>query len=126
MFVGTIHSYCFRLLQQHVPRYETFDVLDDNRLTAFLTREANRIGIKQLDGSLFKSIRTFLTNLDVIENELLEPHHLDDPLREIYEQLPDCPRGQPVPHLRTAYRPSVSPNSDEPDVFAAVHDPSAT
>jgi DNA helicase II / ATP-dependent DNA helicase PcrA len=28
-FVGTIHAYCFRLLQQHVPRYETFDVLDE-------------------------------------------------------------------------------------------------
>ena len=23
MFVGTIHAYCFRILQQHVPRYET-------------------------------------------------------------------------------------------------------
>jgi DNA helicase II / ATP-dependent DNA helicase PcrA len=85
MFVGTIHAYAFRILQQHVPRYETFDVLDDNRLTAFLTREANRIGIKELDGTLFKSIRTFLTNLEVIENELLEAHQLDDPLREIYE-----------------------------------------
>jgi DNA helicase-2/ATP-dependent DNA helicase PcrA len=51
MFVGTIHSYCFRILQQHVPRYETFDVLDDNRLTAFLTREVNRTGIKELDVS---------------------------------------------------------------------------
>lgn len=39
-FVGTIHAYCFRLLQQHVPRYETYDVLDEKRLTAFLTREA--------------------------------------------------------------------------------------
>lgn len=27
-FAGTIHAYCFRLLQPHVPRYETFDVLD--------------------------------------------------------------------------------------------------
>ena len=32
MFVGTIHSYCFSVLQQHVPKYETFDVLDDHRL----------------------------------------------------------------------------------------------
>jgi DNA helicase-2/ATP-dependent DNA helicase PcrA len=86
MFVGTIHAYCFRVLQQYVPRYETFDVLDDNRLTAFLTREARRIGLKELDGTLFKSIRTFLTNLEVIENELLEPHQLDDPLRGVYEQ----------------------------------------
>jgi DNA helicase-2/ATP-dependent DNA helicase PcrA len=31
LFVGTIHSYCFRLLQQEVPRYETYDVLDDNQ-----------------------------------------------------------------------------------------------
>ena len=40
LFVGTIHAYCFRLLQQRVPRYETYDVLDDNQLTAFLAREA--------------------------------------------------------------------------------------
>ncbi len=85
MFVGTIHSYCFRILQQHVPKYETYDVLDDHRLTAFMTREANTVGIKQLDGKLFKSIATFLTNLEVVENELLEPHQLDDPFREIYE-----------------------------------------
>ena len=36
LYVGTIHAYCFRLLQQVVPRYETYDVLDDNQLTAFL------------------------------------------------------------------------------------------
>src|SRR4051812_18223607 len=29
LFVGTIHAYCFRLLQVRVPRFETFDVLDD-------------------------------------------------------------------------------------------------
>jgi DNA helicase II / ATP-dependent DNA helicase PcrA len=31
LFVGTIHSFCFQLLQQRVPRYETYDVLDDNQ-----------------------------------------------------------------------------------------------
>jgi DNA helicase-2/ATP-dependent DNA helicase PcrA len=35
LFAGTIHACCFRLLQQHVPRYETFDVLDQNQLNAF-------------------------------------------------------------------------------------------
>jgi DNA helicase II / ATP-dependent DNA helicase PcrA len=25
LFVGTIHAYCFRLLQTHIPRYETHD-----------------------------------------------------------------------------------------------------
>src|SRR4051794_15323791 len=122
MFVGTIHSYCFRILQQYVPRYETFDVLDDNRLTAFLTREAQRTGIKELDGTLFKSLRTFLTNLSVIENERLGPHQLDDPLRSIYERY--CTSLEDNRFL--TYGQMVDRAVSElgrPEVFAAVHGP---
>jgi DNA helicase-2/ATP-dependent DNA helicase PcrA len=87
MFVGTIHSYCFDLLTRYVPKYEMFDVLDEHRLTAFLTREAYTIGLPQLDprNRLFAGIRAFLTNLEVIENELLEPDALEDPFRGMYE-----------------------------------------
>jgi DNA helicase-2/ATP-dependent DNA helicase PcrA len=86
MFVGTIHSYCFRILQQHVPKYETYDVLDDHRLTAFLTREAYDIGIcPKIDSKLFKAIKRFGSNVQVVENELLRPEQLDDPFREVYE-----------------------------------------
>ena len=75
LFVGTIHAFCFRLLQQRVPRYETYDVLDDNQLTAFLSREANRLNVRQLDSNnrLFASIAAFLKSVDVVENELLDP-----------------------------------------------------
>lgn len=87
-FVGTIHAYCFRLLQQHVPRYETFDVLDDRRLTAFLCREARPLHLKDLvDGRLFASIRAFLANLDVVENELIALDELEDPFRGMTEQF---------------------------------------
>jgi DNA helicase-2/ATP-dependent DNA helicase PcrA len=86
LYVGTIHAYCFRLLQTYVTRYETFDVLDENQLTAFLVREATRLQIKDVDGTLFKSIRTFLDNLDVVENELLTPDQLSDPFRSVLER----------------------------------------
>ena len=61
LFVGTIHAYCFRLLQHHVPKYETYDVLDENQLTAFVSREAWRLKIRQFDPNnrLFASIRAF-------------------------------------------------------------------
>jgi len=93
LYVGTIHAYCFRLLQQLVPRYETFDVLDENQLTAFLSREANRLGLKVLDdrSRLFTSINIFLKNVDVVENELLDPATMPDPfgtiLRDYYGTL---------------------------------------
>ena len=85
LFVGTIHAYCFRLLQTHVPRYETFDVLDDHQLTAFLAREATRLGLKQLDpkGRLFGSISRFLQGVDVIENELLDPATMPEPFGSV-------------------------------------------
>lgn len=85
LFVGTIHAYCFRLLQQHVPRYETYDVLDDNQLTAFLSREANRLGVRQLDekNRLFAGIARFLKGVDVVENELLDPTTMLGPFGEV-------------------------------------------
>ena len=93
LFIGTIHAFCFRLLQQRVPRYETYDVLDDNQLTAFLSREANRLELRQLDpqNRLFASISAFLKGVDVVENELLDPERLPDPfgtvLRAYYDTL---------------------------------------
>ncbi len=84
LFVGTIHAYCFRLLQQYVPRYETFDVLDENQLNAFIAREATQLGVKALDpdgrNRLFRSIDAFLKGLDVIENELLDVDQVPEPL----------------------------------------------
>ena len=85
LFVGTIHAYCFRLLQTRVPRYETYDVLDDHRATAFLAREATRLDLKRLDpgGRLFASISRFLQGVDVVENELLDPNDMPEPFREV-------------------------------------------
>jgi DNA helicase-2/ATP-dependent DNA helicase PcrA len=85
LFVGTIHSYCFRLLQRRVPQYETYDVLDDNRLTAFLAREGKQLGLRQLDprDRLFASIEAFARGVEVIENELLDPATMPDPFRSI-------------------------------------------
>ena len=95
LYVGTIHGYCFRLLQQRVPRYETYDVLDDDQLTAFLSREAKTLELRQLDPGgkdrLFASIAGFRQAVDVVENELLDPAVLPEPLRSVmlayYERL---------------------------------------
>lgn len=85
LFVGTIHAYCFRLLQQRVPRYETYDILDDNRLTAFLAREGKQLKLRQLDprDRLFMSIKTFAKGVEVIENELLDPATMLEPFNSI-------------------------------------------
>ena len=88
LFVGTIHSYCFRLLQQHVPKYETYDVLDENQLAAFVSREARRLNVRQFDPNnrLFASVQRFLKNVQVVDNELLDLECLPEDFRTVLEE----------------------------------------
>ena len=90
-FIGTIHAYCFRLLQRHIPKFEAYDVLDEHGLSAFLSVESNRIQLKQLNPKLFEAIRQFRANVDVVENELLAVDQLEgdfgDVVRSYYSEL---------------------------------------
>lgn len=73
LYVGTIHGYCFRLLQTYVPRFETYTPLDPNQLTNLLYREANRLGLRQFDqrNRVFSGIELFQQSVDVVENEYM-------------------------------------------------------
>lgn len=86
-YIGTIHAYCYQLLQEHAARYETYDVLDEHRLVAFLSREANILRIKDLAGQLFNSISEFVRSADVVDNELISIADLHPPFRDVVVRL---------------------------------------
>jgi ATP-dependent DNA helicase UvrD/PcrA len=121
-FVGTIHSYCFQLLQRHVPEFEAYDVLDEHRLAAFVTRYSEQIGIKQLDRKLFTALGQFLSNIDVVENELVDASDLSNPFKKVvkryYEVLEEhrfLTYGQQIARAVRAL--------DDPSVLKEVHEP---
>lgn len=78
MFVGTIHSYCFQLLQRYVPKYGNYDVLDEHRHIGLLSREFENLCLHELGHGRRKMqpIRDFAWTVDVIGNELIEPSAL--------------------------------------------------
>jgi DNA helicase-2/ATP-dependent DNA helicase PcrA len=76
MFVGTIHAYCLHMLQDHVPEFGNFDILDENRLAGLMSREHKRLRLDRLGLPHWRSIVEFLRNADVIENELLDPQRM--------------------------------------------------
>lgn len=119
-YVGTLHGYAFQLLQQHVPKFETYDVLDNHRLAAMLLRDAKRIGLKDLRGSLFKSIKAFIANFDLVQNELIPLDSLDghfkSVLKAFLKRLEDyrlLTYGQQIEFAVRAL--------DRPEVFEKVH-----
>lgn len=85
MFVGTIHAYCFRLLQDHVPHFGNYDVLDEHRHAGLLSREYRNLGLSKLGARHWQPIRDFLQTVDVIGNELIEPDEIEGtPIGECY------------------------------------------
>jgi DNA helicase-2/ATP-dependent DNA helicase PcrA len=85
MFVGTIHGYGFRLLQDHAPRYGNYDVLDEHRHAGLLSREFRNLGIGQLGAKHWSPIRDLLRTVDVIANELIDPRKLEaTPIGDVY------------------------------------------
>lgn len=85
LFVGTIHSYCFRLLQTHVPRYGDYDILDDHRHVGLLNREYHRLALKRLTSKPGRAVSDFIDAADIIANELIDASRLQGTdLGEIY------------------------------------------
>lgn len=89
MYVGTIHGYCLQLLQQHVTQYESYDMVDENQLAAFAIRWDMELNLRQFDINrpdgkkrLFEGMRTFLANVAVLENDLIDLDTLPDNLEE--------------------------------------------
>ncbi|CAN2187287.1 DEXQc_UvrD domain containing protein [Candidatus Nanopelagicaceae bacterium] len=89
MYVGTIHGFCFQMLTRYVGKYESYDVMDENQLAAFVQRQAHFLKVKDLDptGKLFRGMSIFRENLDVVENELLNTEDLPDNLKFSIERF---------------------------------------
>ena len=75
MFIGTIHSFCYMLLQ-NTKGYGDFDLLDENQEMAFLVRYARDMGLGAV--SFYRECDTFLKSVDVVYNERIAGSALDN------------------------------------------------
>ncbi|HOC70697.1 MAG TPA: ATP-dependent helicase [Candidatus Hydrogenedentes bacterium] len=124
MFIGTIHGYCFRLLQQHVPKYGNYDVLDENRHAGFLSRHYHSLCLGQLGKNKhWQPIKDFIRSVDVVSNELINAEQLNDTM------FGDCYKGYRElldDHKFLTFGIIISSAVDvleSPEIFARVHDP---
>lgn len=92
LYVGTIHGYCWRLLQTHLARYGNYEVLDEHRLVGLVSHRFRELGLDTFDTGHWQTIHTFLRNVDALENELIDLRDLarspfGDVVRRYYEML---------------------------------------
>ena len=91
LFVGTIHSFCFKLLKEHNIRFNSFSVLTENSRIAFLANPDNyhSIGLDIPDGypSKFRKIARFCESVDVFREELIDMERLKSKAKTKEEKL---------------------------------------
>lgn len=86
MYIGTIHAFAFHLLQEFIPRYRGFDMLDDIGRMAFLSSIRNDIDVDHLVNSLSSrftkpygrnkqnwTFSVFLSDIDRVREESWDP-----------------------------------------------------
>ncbi|MDD2755795.1 MAG: ATP-dependent DNA helicase [Methanothrix sp.] len=76
MHIGTIHSFCIKLLHEFDSDTLSYDVLDDNKLIAFLSQHYFDIGLHLFQprhpANKFKKIGWFAEDIDTMRREQIE------------------------------------------------------
>ena len=87
MYVGTIHSFCYKLLQDFKPKFKAHDVLDEHMRVLFVSTydHARRIGLKDFFKRSYRNFEKFCLNVDVVRGEMIDPQELPKEFRKCFE-----------------------------------------
>ena len=78
MYIGTIHGYALRVLQDHFGKAD-YEVLDENQEMAFIMRRGWEIGINGFRGRNYgEKCKNFLDAVNVVYNELIPRNKLEE------------------------------------------------
>ena len=84
MFVGTIHAYAKRVLDDYFG-YGNYAVLDDNQEIAYLMRIRWGLGLQPFGRNDFERMENFLSALNMVQSEFLEDTVLARKAPEFFE-----------------------------------------
>ena len=77
MYIGTIHTYCHRVLGEIDSKYRQYDILDENRLKLYLISRYSRLGLRNFRSraranSYFDTIKQTAEAWNTLNDELLD------------------------------------------------------
>lgn len=85
MYVGTIHGYCLRILEDYFG-FGDYEVLDENQEMAFILREGWGLGLSK-DGRYAENCKNFIKSINVVYYELLDREKLKEKAPKFYEHM---------------------------------------
>ncbi len=73
MYVGTIHAWCLKVLQDYKYEYQKFSLLDEIKLKLFVERKFKQVGMQQLNMERYKDTGHFIQLMGILREAELAP-----------------------------------------------------
>ena len=91
MYIGTIHGFCYHLLNKYTERFREFKILDTVKNHLFVARYADRCGMSSLDLEPYpRNIRLFLECIDKMIDDYENSAAWAPEQRDVLDSYIDC------------------------------------
>lgn len=82
MYVGTIHGFCLKMLQEYIPEFQKFTVLNEIRTKLFIEKNYDTCGMSDLGLKKYIETKLFLTVISLLNENLFEANKWDKTTQE--------------------------------------------
>lgn len=86
MYVGTIHGFCIRMLQDYIPKFQKFSVLDEIQTKLFVERYYDECGMSDLELKKYIETSLFITVMSVLNENWFEKDKWDDKTQKAFDK----------------------------------------
>lgn len=86
MYVGTIHGFCIKMLQDNIPEFQKFTVLDEIQTKLFIERYYEDCGMLDLDLTKYIETSLFMTVMSVLNENWFQRDKWDEKTRLAFEK----------------------------------------
>ena len=77
MYVGTIHGFCIKMLQENIPEFQKFNVMDEIHTKLFVERFYEECGMQDLDMRKYTETSLFVSVMGILNENWFEKDKWD-------------------------------------------------
>ena len=86
MYVGTIHGFCIKMLQENIPEFQKFNVMDEIHTKLFVERFYEECGMQDLDMRKYTETSLFISVMGILNENWFEKDKWDTKTQLAFEK----------------------------------------
>ena len=89
MYIGTIHGFCLKMLQEYIVQFQKFTVLDEIKTKLYIEKNYNFCGMPDLGLKIYRETNLFLSVISTLNENWFERDKWDEKTRTAVDKYKD-------------------------------------